>query len=77
MTQYGLRTAEGTYLPRDAYKRGMLKQRLKTPDLWQDKERADILGSQYGCTVVEFTVDTFVDRHGVTQACKPVNVGPL
>lgn len=67
MKQYGLRTPEGTYLPRDAYKRGMLKQRLGAPDLWQDKERATLLASQYECELVEFTVETFVDRYGKMQ----------
>lgn len=67
MTQYGLRTAEGKWLPRDAYKRGMLRQRLDTPDLWQDKERATVYASQYDCTVVEFTVATFTDRTGLVQ----------
>lgn len=57
VVMYGLRTAEGTYLPRDAYKRGMLRVRLPTPDLWQDKEHAERYASEYQCTVVEFNVE--------------------
>ena len=68
MTQYGLRTQEGKWLPRDAYKRGQLRQRLETPDLWQDKERAAVLASQYDCTMVEFVVPTYVDRSGNVQS---------
>jgi hypothetical protein len=68
MIQYGLRTPEGKWLPRDAYKRGMLRERLAAPDLWQDRERAERYASEYGCTVVEFTVPTYVDRNGLLQA---------
>lgn len=56
MIQYGLRNAEGKWLPRDAYKRGMLKERLATPDLWQNQDRALEYASQYSCTVVAFVV---------------------
>lgn len=67
MIQYGLRTAEGKWLPRDAYKRGMLRMRLETPDLWQDHDRAKLYASQYDCTVVAFTVATYTDRAGLVQ----------
>lgn len=67
MKQYGLRNAEGKWLPRDAYKRGMLRARLESPDLWQNKERAERYASEYSCTLVEFTVPTYVDRDGRLQ----------
>lgn len=67
MTQYGLRTPEGQWLPRDAYKRGMLRMRLATPDLWQDRERAERYASEYQCEVVEFKVAEFTDRNGLVQ----------
>lgn len=60
MIQYGLRNAQGKYLPRDAYKRGMLKQRLDEPDLWQDKERAERYASEYSCELVAFVVEPAV-----------------
>ena len=56
MLQYGLRTAEGSWLPRDGYKRGTLRVRLNEPDLWQDQERAILYASQYSCDVVAFVV---------------------
>lgn len=58
--QYGLRTQEGKWLPRDAYKRGMLCERLDAPDLWQDKQRAEKYASQYYCEVVAFLVEPAV-----------------
>ncbi len=66
MTQYGLRTAAGTWLPRDAYKRTS-GVRLDTPDLWQDHSRAKELAEKYTANVVEFTVPTYVDRDGKLQ----------
>jgi hypothetical protein len=66
--QYGLRNAAGKFLPRDAYKRGMLKQRLDTPDLWHDKERAELYASQYSCEVVEFVVEPAVVQNNVKEA---------
>jgi hypothetical protein len=65
LIQYGLRTAEGKWLPRDAYRRGMLQERMPAPDLWQDQERAIKYASQYGCTVVAFVVAEVL-LHGVT-----------
>jgi hypothetical protein len=35
----------------------MLRVRLPTPDLWQDKEHAERYASEYQCTVVEFNVE--------------------
>lgn len=67
MKQYGLRTPTNRWLPRDAYKRGTLRVRMETPDLWQDKERAISLAGQYGCELVEFNVSTYLDRDGNTQ----------
>lgn len=67
MIQYGLRTKEGTYLPRDAYRRGMSNERFKGPDLWQDKATAERYASQYDCELVEFIVETFEDRNGLIK----------
>ena len=67
MTQYGLRTLEGKWLPRDAYRRGARCERLDSPDLWQNKERAEKYASQYDCELVEFIVMAYIDRFGVFQ----------
>ena len=67
MKQYGLRTKEGTWLPRDGFKRSN-GVRLLGPDLWQDKGRATGYASHYHAELVEFNVPTYVDRHGIIQA---------
>lgn len=63
MIQYGLRTKEGTWLPRDAYRRSS-GLRLEGPDLWQDGNRATELAAAYGAELVELRVATYVDRNG-------------
>jgi hypothetical protein len=67
MTQYGLRTPEGTWLPRDGYKRGTLRERLPAPDLWQDRKRAEEYSRLYGAELVEFNIPTYTDRNGLLQ----------
>ena len=58
-SQYGLLTLGGSWLPRDAHRRGN-GERFLRPDLWQDKERARELADKYACTVVEFRVEEVV-----------------
>lgn len=55
MTQYGLKTHSGVWLPRDAGRRGN-GERFLHPDLWQDQDRAKVLAEKYQCTVVTFNV---------------------
>jgi hypothetical protein len=64
--QYGLRTATGTWLPRDAHKR-MCGVQLAAPDLWQDRERAEEYSRRHGAELVEFDIPTYVDRDGKLQ----------
>lgn len=76
MIQYGLRNAEGKWLPRDAYRRGMLNERMSSPDLWQDQERALKYASQYSCTVVAFVVEEAV-LSGASAAEPEVTCGAV
>lgn len=55
MTQYGLKTKTGSFLPRDAMRRNN-GERFMRPDLWQDKERAQELALKYSCTLVSYTI---------------------
>lgn len=70
MIQYGLRTAEGAYLPRDAYKRSN-GVRLQQPDLWQDQERALEYASRYSATVVAYVVYQAVVNSGASADIDP------
>lgn len=67
MIQYGLRTKEGRWLPRDGQKRSS-GLTLHGPDLWQDKTRAAGYAESYGAELVEFNVATYVDRSGHIRA---------
>ena len=64
MIMYGLRQTEGPWaglwLPRDAGKRASPECRFETPDLWQDKARAEQLSKEYWCQLVEFSVQPLV-----------------
>lgn len=70
MIQYGLLTAEGTYLPRDGFKRSN-GVRLQHPDLWQNQERAIEYASRYSATVVAFVVYEAVVNTGAVCDIDP------
>ena len=70
MIQYAIRTAEGTYLPRDGHKRSN-GVRLQHPDLWQSQERALEYASRYSSTVVAFVVYKAVVNSGLSADIDP------